>query len=96
MRVEPNIGDEVYVTFKTYNGAEIAKAVVYAKSKETFLLEGYNRMHEEVMEWRFDDYGLKWFDDLDCAIDEMLYKCGDDYDVEFVEENLWWVRRIKK
>ena len=87
----PKIGAKVWVIYKD----TIFEEQVYALGERTFILAAFKmNTFEDFWEWRYKDYGKRWFVDFESAEEELLSKYGDEYKLECYESK--WYEVVKK
>ena len=80
-KMKPKIGDTVWCVINDC----VFSGIVYALGKYSFILKGYEDKLLITYEWKYCDYGYKWFFDIN-EFDELLQKISEDY-YEIVKED---------
>lgn len=90
--VNPCFGAEVYVV--NVSGKEIYRFEVYAKGKEFFIPKGAEGLKTEYREIRFDEYGKRWFFELEEAKAKLCEYLTDEEEIVEGESDWWYAERI--
>lgn len=81
----PMIGQTVYVIYQDCLFVE----TVHSLGQHTFVLASYKaNTRSDFWEWRYKDYGIRWFTDFEQAKDELMSRFTDEY--ELVEYDTTW------
>lgn len=91
--VKPMLGREVFVV--NGRGKEIYKFTVYARGKDFFVPEGALGLKEEYREIRYDEYGERWFFDLEEAKAKLYEDLADDEEIVEGEDGVWYAERCE-
>ena len=87
----PEIGQKVYVIYENCLFPE----TVYSLGQRTFILQSFRANTKcDFWEWRYKDYGIRWFTDFDEAKDMLLSKFTDEYKLVEYEAKWYEVERL--
>ena len=90
--VKPMLGREVYVV--NGRGKEIYKFTVYARGKDFFVPEGALELKEEYREIRYDEYGERWFFDLEEAKARLYQYLTEEEEIIEGDDDWWYAEAI--
>lgn len=81
----PMIGQKVWLIYEDC----IFVDTVYCLGKDTFIILSFNRnTKNDFWEWRYKDFGKRWFTDFASAKKELLCGYGEEYGL--VEHDTTW------
>jgi hypothetical protein len=87
----PEIGQTVYVLYEDCIFVE----KVYSLGEKTFLLASFRANTKiDFWEWRYKDYGIRWFTTFESAEEELLSRYSDDYCLVGYESKWYEVERL--
>lgn len=87
----PEIGQKVYVIYEDCLFVE----TVYCLGKATFIIESYRaNTRTDFWEWRYREYGIRWFTDFETAKETLLAKFTDEYDLVEYSSKWYEVERL--
>jgi hypothetical protein len=87
----PTIGQTVYVLYEDHLFVE----KVYSLGEKTFLLASFRANTKiDFWEWRYKDYGIRWFLTYEDAEEELLSRYTDDYMLVGYESKWYEVVRL--
>ncbi len=87
----PKIGQKVYVIYQDCLFVE----TVHSLGEKTFVIDSFKaNTKSDYWEWRYKDYGIRWFTDFESAKDELLSRFGDDYELVGYSSEWYEVERL--
>lgn len=82
--MKPEIGTRVYCI---YDDGIFVDTVGYIGDK-SFIIESFGgSTYENSWEWHYEDFGTKWFVELEAAKRELLSKYGNGFKIEIVTDD---------
>ena len=87
----PTIGQTVYVIYqdRLYGQYGLFVEKVHSLGRHTFVLAAFRaNTKNDFWEWRYKDYGIRWFIDFESAEEELMSRFTDEYGL--VKHNSTW------
>ena len=81
----PAIGQKVWLIYEDC----IFVDTVYCLGKDTFIIFSFNgNTKNDFWEWRYKDFGKRWFTNFEAAKEKLLSNYSEEYDL--VEHDTTW------
>ncbi len=89
----PSIGQTVYLI---YEECTLYVEKVHSLGKDSFIVEAYKRpdVKFNFIEWRYEDYGSRWFTDFDACAEKILSRFSDEYELKEYDSKWYEVERL--